>query len=128
MVDYPIAGGVFLEAFGRMSDSLLLPFKAHSQQARSLEIMELIRAVEAEGKDTILLDGEEVPIAAVQVVEQPKKQSKIKYTCLKCGDNVWGKPGLLVACAGCMGEYFELDKGIRLQHSHLEEFIMVAVG
>ena len=119
---------MFLEAFGRMSDSLLLPFKAHSQRAQSLEIMELICAAEAEGKDAIFLDGEEVPIAGIQVVEQPKKKSKIKYTCLKCGDNVWGKPGLLVACAGCMGEYFSLHQGIRLQQQHLREFIMMAVG
>ena len=32
----------------------------------------------------------------------PKAQSKIKYTCPECGQNAWGKPGLLVLCATCI--------------------------
>ena len=106
MADYPIAGGVFLEAFDRMPDSLLLPFKAHSEAARIQEIMALIAAALAAGEDTIPLDGEEVPIAGIKVVQKPKKKSKIKYTCQQCQTNAWGKPGLKLYCGWCLADHF----------------------
>ena len=127
MADYPIEDGVFLEAFGQMSDTLILPFKAHSQKARTKEIMALIAAAEEKGEDTVTYDGEVIPIATIEfVVEKPKKKSKLKYTCPTCQANAWGKPNLSVACASCMADHFELHKGISLRRYHLEEFIMVA--
>ena len=111
MADYPIAGGVFLEAFDRMSDSLLLPFKAHSEAARRKELMALIAVAIAEGKATVSWDGAEVPIASVSVVQQPKKKSKIKYTCRECQTNAWGKPGLKLYCGGCLANHFVEPEG-----------------
>ena len=36
---------------------------------------------------------------------KPKKlSSKTKFTCPKCGDNMWGKPDSAVVCVNCMGE------------------------
>jgi hypothetical protein len=32
---------------------------------------------------------------------RPGHQSKLKYSCPVCGQNVWGKPGVLVYCAAC---------------------------
>jgi hypothetical protein len=34
----------------------------------------------------------------------PKVESKVKHTCPVCGQNAWGKPGLLVLCAACTDE------------------------
>ena len=36
--------------------------------------------------------------------QKPKTKSKIKYAC-PCGQNVWGKPGLVILCGKC-GEAF----------------------
>lgn len=37
-----------------------------------------------------------------QVNPAPKKlESKVKFTCLSCGVNAWGKPGLLIKCKPC---------------------------
>ena len=30
-----------------------------------------------------------------------KPKSKIKYTCQKCNQNAWAKPGARIACADC---------------------------
>jgi hypothetical protein len=32
---------------------------------------------------------------------KPRAKSKVKYTCLNCSLNVWGKPGLSVGCLEC---------------------------
>lgn len=40
----------------------------------------------------------------VAAKQAPKVESKIKYTCPGCGQNAWGKPGLLILCAGCIEE------------------------
>lgn len=34
--------------------------------------------------------------------------SKTKYTC-SCGNNVWGKPGLVIICAGCAERYSQCE-------------------
>jgi hypothetical protein len=34
-------------------------------------------------------------------VIEAKKKVKVKYTCLSCEINVWGKPGLLLKCNSC---------------------------
>ena len=125
MADYPIAGGVFLEAFDRMSGDLLLPFKAHSEAARTQEIMALIAAALAAGEDKIPLDGEMVPIASVSVVRKLKKKSKIKYTCRECQANVWGKPELLLTCGACLAAYFEKHGKRSIKEMELGDFEMV---
>ena len=43
--------------------------------------------------------GWQVPVVAL--LERPRPVSKLKYTCLGCGINVWGRAGLAVDCANC---------------------------
>ena len=129
MADYPIEGGVFLEAFDRMPETLLLPFKAYSEAARTQEIMALIAAALAAGEDEIPLDGEMVPIAGIKFVEtKPKTPSKLKYTCRQCQTNAWGKPGLLLTCGVCLAAYFEEHGQRSIQEMELEDFEMVVQG
>ena len=43
-----------------------------------------------------------------------KVESKVKHTCPVCGQNAWGKPGLLVLCAACTdgaGAYLPMMAG-----------------
>lgn len=40
---------------------------------------------------------------------RPSK-NKTKYTCAKCGDNIWGKSGLIVGCMPCEQTYEEQSK------------------
>ena len=37
-----------------------------------------------------------------------KKRSKTKYSC-SCGNNVWGKPGLLITCNNCKKLFIETE-------------------
>jgi hypothetical protein len=32
---------------------------------------------------------------------KPASRNKVKYTCMGCTTNVWGKPGLAVVCGDC---------------------------
>jgi len=50
-----------------------------------------------------LPEAAQLPMVCVdQLAEKAKRaRNKIKYTCGTCGANVWGKPGLAVACATC---------------------------
>jgi predicted SprT family Zn-dependent metalloprotease len=41
---------------------------------------------------------------------QPASRNKVKYTCLACGANVWGKPNMHVICGDC-DERFEEASG-----------------
>ena len=126
MADYPIAGGVFLEAFNQMPETLLLPFKAYSEAARTQEIMALIAAALAAGEDKIPLDGEMVPIAGIKVVQKPKKKSKIKYTCQQCQTNAWGKPGLKLYCGGCLRNHFLERDGGTMSGSELVQYELIS--
>jgi predicted SprT family Zn-dependent metalloprotease len=36
--------------------------------------------------------------------------SKIKYSC-QCGNNVWGKPSLMIICVGCNTIFLEENEG-----------------
>jgi len=37
----------------------------------------------------------------------PRSRNKVKYTCLGCATNVWGKPGLSIASGDCDGPFEE---------------------
>jgi len=126
MSDYPIEDGVFMQAYNRMPKTVLLPFKAYTELSKSEAIMQLIKEAEAAGKDTITIDGVEIPIAAIEIVPLKKKRYKIKYTCPNCQANVWGKPDLAVTCATCLLEYLEENKGSSLGKKEVQLLRMVA--
>jgi predicted SprT family Zn-dependent metalloprotease len=37
----------------------------------------------------------------------PRRRNKVKYTCLGCAANVWGKPGLTIVCGDCDAPFAE---------------------
>jgi predicted SprT family Zn-dependent metalloprotease len=37
----------------------------------------------------------------------PRSRNKVKYACLGCAVNVWGKPGLSIVCGDCDGPFKE---------------------
>lgn len=39
--------------------------------------------------------------------KKAKQKNKVKYTCPDCAANVWGKPGLAIACLECEQQYKE---------------------
>jgi predicted SprT family Zn-dependent metalloprotease len=39
--------------------------------------------------------------------KEKKAKNKVKYTCPECSANVWGKPGLAIACLECEGRFQE---------------------
>src|SRR5262249_43826195 len=43
---------------------------------------------------------------------QKAPNSKVKFTCVTCGLNVWGKPDAVVLCAACLFESLGLDTKI----------------
>lgn len=78
MCDYPEPGGRFELSFKRIEPAMLLPFVSEEP---------------CEQRD---------PSGPKQ-----KDPSKTKYTCPMCGANVWGKPGLEIACLTCDAAFDE---------------------
>lgn len=46
-----------------------------------------------------------VAIAAQIVPEARRKRNKVKYACVRCKTNVWGKAGLPLICGSCHGSF-----------------------
>jgi predicted SprT family Zn-dependent metalloprotease len=86
MSDYPIEGGVFVKAFKKMPDKIILPFKS----AEKIAGISFVGGTE---------QGSEGDDADKPKPTKPKK-NKTKYTC-SCGTNIWGKPELNVICGDC---------------------------
>lgn len=93
MSDYPTPEGVFLKAFHAMPKELLLPFKSS----------ERIKGIKYEG-GALVSDGTQAQGNTSPT--PPKKKNKIKYSCT-CGNNVWGKPDLIIICGECNDPYQE---------------------
>jgi hypothetical protein len=92
--DKPDPAGVFLRLYSKMPKKYLLPWLP-AEGPRSAPT-----SSPGTGEDDDE-DGDATPPA-------PPK-SKIKYTCPKCHANVWGKPGLKLACIGCVKPFEELS-------------------
>ncbi|MCL2139787.1 MAG: SprT-like domain-containing protein [Treponema sp.] len=60
------------------------------------------------------LKGKNIKYISQTFIESAKtgtkntSRSKIKYTCF-CGNNVWGKPNLIVICAACNSQFIQAD-------------------
>lgn len=96
MADYPIEGGKFVRAFEAMPPKFLLPWRSDGpaeppRRGRGRGGV----GESAEGADA----GDSGDAAAPN--QRPRDRSKLKYTCGPCGANVWGKPGLKIACIDC---------------------------
>lgn len=79
MADYPVEGGVFIQAFNTMPKAFLLPFKPADPTVLAVSM----------------------PIETTAINTETKDKSKTKYSCLPCDVNVWGKPNLNIICGNC---------------------------
>jgi len=108
MADYPIDGGLFLDACNELFtqdfkiswyDRFVSPAVQHAGQNSVSLMLDL-----PEEFTTIAADE------GVEVVEapEPNKSNRSKYTCQVCDINIWGKPGLRVICGECNAPFTEL--------------------
>ena len=88
MSDYVLEGGIFLQAFNKLPESLKLSWKANEATLPQTAIQILQQL-------TGQIAGGTTP------APQPKPKSKVKYKCRHCKTKVWGKPGLNIICGDC---------------------------
>lgn len=94
-----VDGGAFARAFDALPAGALLPWSCLEAQPKAAP------APGGDGKDKDDdSDGDAEPAA-------PKSRNKVKYSCAKCGANVWGKPGLSLACLD-VAEHDDGDPGL----------------
>lgn len=88
MADYVIPGGLFEQVCQNL---LASGFRFNFQSIEGPEPAPIPTGTgEAEGEEG---SGQPKP-------SKPKAKSKIKYAC-PCGQNAWGKPGLVILCGKC---------------------------
>lgn len=102
MHDYVQKGGKLEKAIAAMPADLWLPFDALEYSAFDVTALEEWLSQMEQMAPT----HETTEIAAIRQVlegvrEQKMKKRKMKYTCVGCNINVWGKPGLRVRCEDC---------------------------
>ena len=102
MNDYVQQGGKLEKAITAMPADLWLPFDALEYSAFDVTALEewLNQA------EHITQTNDATEIASIRKVlegvrEQKIKKRKMKYTCVSCNINIWGKPGLHVRCEDC---------------------------
>ncbi len=100
MADYPIAGGLFEEAFNALDQQDLDSFRL-----KYLPSMTEYVLPGTEGSE----EGEEGETETGEEVKEGKSGKKTKYIC-SCGNKVWGKPGLLLKCLECDSDFTEEEK------------------
>lgn len=102
MQDYVQKGGKLEKAIAAMPADLWLPFDALEYSAFDVTALEeWLHQIE---QGALVSDHHEM--AAIRQVlegvrEQKIKKRKMKYTCVGCNINVWGKPGLRLRCEDC---------------------------
>lgn len=90
MGDYAIEGGLFLQSCER----LLTPdFKISWRDKFTVSDTGLTLTITVMGLPT--KEGEDI------TVKPGNKSLRVKYSCMKCKINIWGKPGLNVVCGEC---------------------------
>jgi hypothetical protein len=94
MTHYIVDGGPFDQAFAKLPDAHLLPWRSSAFAHNG-------KPCPTNGGDGDSDKSDPPP---------PKKQdpSKCKYTCPGCGANVWGKGGLLLDCRACEVSFVEV--------------------
>lgn len=96
VADYPIEGGRFLEATGRLLKDFKLSWTDRFPA----------RHVNAEALENATAEGLLAALGEMGVeAEPPTKPTRTKYTCPTCETNVWGKAGLKLMCGECGFQY-----------------------
>lgn len=87
MAEYPVEGGLFLEAFNKMPKEYLLPFKPYEQ----------------------VLIAFDAPSSEQATSVQTKIRNKVKYSCPRCHANAWAKPNAKLLCGVCFKPFIAID-------------------
>jgi len=116
MSDYPLSDGAFIKA----AEALV------NETNFALKWIDLIPAANEPCQQRVELSSLKTQIADKSVVElstvlrdvfpniiQTERspaalksvRSKTKYSCSKCGSNIWGRPGLKVICGSCKKQF-----------------------
>lgn len=117
MSDYIESGGLF----DRVCDELLTTEFQISWFDRFIPriiiptLDEISRPVgSAELSDLVMDQADKPPFTSSELRDldfetpqiRPTKSTRVKYRCPECGDQAWGKPGLVLLCGKCNGEAF----------------------
>lgn len=131
MADYPIEGGLFLQVCAELFDNnykmtwydRYLPAKTtqHAMESaqnfvqglalpeHALQVPWLKLPESAHARPSLAEDGTLTATASeTESFLQVRVISKLKYSCLNCKINVWGKPKLKLICGICQGEFKEV--------------------
>ncbi len=113
MADYPIKDGLFLDAYKKLTSknfkiNWVDRFPSRKKIIASIGAGET--CIEDWGDLSIhgLIEIKETGEIAVLPVN---KSNRTKFTCPKCGDNIWGKSGIKAICAKCKATFFATPKG-----------------
>ncbi|MDH5327678.1 MAG: SprT-like domain-containing protein [Gammaproteobacteria bacterium] len=109
MSDYPDPDGLFLKACKELarSDNVLPWVDRFPAYRESCQVRE--SSTDGENDNNIQSDVENILFADFTVLipsvendtPPPVAKNKVKYSCIDCGINVWGKTGLNLACTDC---------------------------
>jgi hypothetical protein len=104
MMHYINPEGLFIKTFNRLTTETLEALKLKYLPAYTPH--DKIRGREGgEGGGTLTPGGDDGNESGEGNTNR-KKTSKTKYTC-PCGNNVWGRPGLILTCGECQGNFQE---------------------
>ena len=96
MMEYPIQNGLFLNVARKLIEDKFFT-KLWFDISLNLATNEINLDDLSEILDSsVSFDNEEKPV---------KDKSKIKYQCVDCKTNVWGKPDLYIICGGCNKDF-----------------------
>lgn len=108
MMDYPIAGGPFERVTTQLLASSFGITWLDRFPARRIVNMGVQAGQACIGEPELEADGAEEewsnPLFQLEVREQDKS-NRWKYSCAKCGSNVWGKPKLNIKCGDCLSDF-----------------------
>lgn len=86
MSDYPIEGGIFLEALAKLVGE-------NFELTWATALLSAVKdATDTSSEDGESEEGEE---------EKPKKKDRVKFTCEECNCNAWAKPTAEIGCWQC---------------------------
>lgn len=115
MSDYPVPGGPFLLSCKNLVENGFqinwvdrIPATSECCQIRGETELHLNESPSFQVEEVLQTRIEElVPdITPVEIIREEKgKKNKTRYSCAGCDSNIWGKPGLRVACIPCETEY-----------------------
>ena len=101
MSDYLQVGGELARIIANMPSDLWLPFDALEYSAFNVTALEAW--LNELGANTSATNDEIATVKQTleELKQQKLKKRKMKYTCVSCGINIWGKPGLRLRCEDC---------------------------